>query len=72
MRVVEPKEPLVIGIVQSERVLQTVWALRRGFHASNLEIQIVAAFIPVSPAVESQQELKGMLRNAFAYHVMIW
>jgi hypothetical protein len=58
MSVIEPKEPVSIGVMQGEGVAQSMGALWRRLHALDFEFEPIALFEVVDVAVEAQQKFK--------------
>lgn len=58
MSVIEPKEPVSIGVMQGEGVAQSMGTLWRRLHALDFEFEPIALFEVVDVAVEAQQKFK--------------
>jgi hypothetical protein len=58
MSVIEPKEPVSIGVMQGESVAQSMGTLWRRLHALDFEFEPIALFEVVDAAIEAQQKFK--------------
>ena len=63
VRIVESDESRAVWRVQRERVRQAVWSLAGRLDTSDLELDPVALFEMVNTSIESQQELKAVVRG---------